>query len=156
MLTKSLSNKSLNSLIIEKEEFSTSKGTERKESTDIVLERGLENDIHHTRNVTDNRAFRKSESKQQREVNIDTGKETDGDKTLLTYADRVEEPTEQVVDLSLIYSDLLAGENSLLKWIHLLQIYALTQRIYQTTLVVLKEKKTSFFSVRRIRRYFPS
>ena len=30
---------------------------------------------------------------------------------LLTYADRVEKPTEQVVDLSQIYSDLLAGEN---------------------------------------------
>ena len=34
-LTKSLSDKSLNSLIIEKEEFSTSKGTERKESTTL-------------------------------------------------------------------------------------------------------------------------
>ena len=116
-LTKSLSDNSLSSSIIEKEEFSTSKGTERKESTDIVLERGLENDFHHTRfnslakNVTDNRAFRKSKSKQQREVYIDKGKETDSDKKLLTYADRVEKPTEQVVDLSQICSDLLAGEN---------------------------------------------
>ena len=88
-LTKSLSDNSLSSLIIEKEEFSTSKGTEWKESTDIVLERGLENDFHHTRfnslakNVTDNTAFRKSKSKQQREVNIDKGKETNSDKNLL-------------------------------------------------------------------------
>ena len=116
-LTKSLSGNSLSSLIIEKEEFSTSKGTERKVLTDIVLERGLENDFHHTRfnslakNVTHNRAFRKSKSKQQREVNIDKGKETDSDKTLLTYADRVKKPTEQVVDLSQICSDLLVSEN---------------------------------------------
>ena len=29
----------------------------------------------------------------------------------MTYADRIEKPTEQVVDLSQTYSDLLAGEN---------------------------------------------
>ena len=115
-LTKCLSDNSLSSLI-EKEEFSTSKVTERNKSTDIVLERVLENDFHHTRfnslvkNVTDNRAFRRMKSKQQREVNIDTGKEADSDKTLLTYAERVEKPTEQVVDLSQIYSDLLADES---------------------------------------------
>ena len=32
-------------------------------------------------------------------------------KTLLTFAKRVENPTEQVVDLSQIYSDFLAGKN---------------------------------------------
>ena len=51
--------------------------------------------------------------KQQREVNINTGKETDSDKMPLTYADKVEKPTELVVDLSQSYSDLLAGENRL-------------------------------------------
>ena len=55
-------------------------------------------------------AFRKKNSK-QRKVNIDTRKETDSDKTLLTDADRVKKPTKQVVDLFKIYSDLLAGEN---------------------------------------------
>ena len=81
-----------------------SKETERNESTDIVLKRVLENDFHHTRfnslakNVTDNRA-------------LDKGKETYTYKTLLTYAERVEKPTEQVVDLSRISSDLLAGKN---------------------------------------------
>ena len=58
-----------------------------------------------------NRAFRKSKSKEKREVNIDTGKETNSEKTLLRYADRVEKPTEQVVDLSQVYLDLLAHEN---------------------------------------------
>ena len=77
----------------------------------------MENDFHHTRfnslakNVTYNRAFRRKKSKQQREVNIDTGKETDGDKMDLTHAKRVEKPTEQIVDLSQIYLDLLAVEN---------------------------------------------
>ena len=76
----------------------------------------MENDFHHTRfnsvakNVTDNRAFRRKKSKQQREINIDIRKETDSEKTFLTYAERIEKPTEQVVDLSQIYSDLLAGE----------------------------------------------
>ena len=102
-LTKSLSDTSL-CLLIKKEEFSTSKVTERNESADIALE-------SLAKNVTDNRAFKKKKSKQQRKVNIDTGKETDSDKTLLTDADRVKKPTEQVVDLSEIYSDLLAGEN---------------------------------------------
>ena len=50
-------------------------------------------------------------TKQQKKVNIDTGKETDSNMTLLTYAERVKKPTEQVADLSQIYSDLLAGEN---------------------------------------------
>ena len=51
-------------------------------------------------------------SKQQRKVNIDTRKEADSDKRLLTYADMVEKSTtEEVVDLSQIYSDLLASEN---------------------------------------------
>ena len=53
----------------------------------------MENDFHHS------------------EANIDTRKETDSDKTLLAYADKVEKPTEQVVDLSQIYSDLLPDEN---------------------------------------------
>ena len=81
-LTKSLCDISLSPLI-EKQEFSTSKVTERNESTDIVLETVLDNGFHHTRfsnlakNVTDNRAFRRKKSKQQREVNIDRGKETD-------------------------------------------------------------------------------
>ena len=39
---------SLNSLL-EKEEFSTSKVTERNESTDIALETVLENDFYHLR-----------------------------------------------------------------------------------------------------------
>ena len=115
-LTKSLSDSSLSSLI-KKEEFSTSKVIGWNESTDIVLERVLENDFHHTRfnslakNVTGNRVFRRKNSNQQKEVNKDTGKETDSGKTLLTYADRVEKPTQQVVDFSQIYSELLAGEN---------------------------------------------
>ena len=81
-LTKSLNDISLSALI-DKQEFSTSKVTERNESTDVALETVLDNDFHHTRfnnlakNVTDNRAFRKKKSKQQRKVNIDTGKETD-------------------------------------------------------------------------------
>ena len=101
--TKSLSDNSLSSFI-EKEEFLTSKETERNESTDIVLKRVLENNFHHTRfnslakNVTDNRA-------------LDIGKETATDKALLTYAERVKKPTEQVIDLSRICSDLLAGKN---------------------------------------------
>ena len=64
-------------------EFLTSKVTEQNESIDIALE-------ILAKNVTGNRAFRKKKSKQQREVNIDTGKETD--KTLLTDADRVKKP----------------------------------------------------------------
>ena len=56
--------------------------------------------------------FRKKKSKQQRKVNIDTGKKTDSDITLLKDADRVKKPTEPVVDLSQIYSDLLTGANS--------------------------------------------
>ena len=103
-LTKSLSDTSL-SLLIETGEFSTSKVTEKNGSTDIALE-------SLPKNVTDNKAFRKKKSKQQKKVNIDTGKQTDSDKTLLRDADRVKKPTEQVVDLSQIYSDLLAGENS--------------------------------------------
>ena len=71
----------------------------------------MENDFRHTRfnslakNVIENGAFRWKKSKQQREVNIDTGKETDSHKNLLT------KPTEQVVDFSLIYSDLLVDES---------------------------------------------
>ena len=102
-VTKSLGD-SCSNLLIKKGEFSTSKVTERNESVDIALE-------SLAKNVTDNRAFRKKNSKQQRKVNIDTRKETDSDKTLLTDADRVKKPTKQVVDLSEIYSDLLAGEN---------------------------------------------
>ena len=45
---------------------------------------------------------------------------------------------------------------SLPKWMHLLQIYALTQCIYQTSLGFLMEKETSLYSARKIRRYFPS
>ena len=81
----------------------------------------MENDFHHTRfnslfkNVADNTAFRKSKPKQQRKVNIDTGKDTDRDKTLLAYADTVEKPTEQVEELSQTYLDLLAGENRCFK-----------------------------------------
>ena len=84
----------------------TSNVTEPKESTDILLERALQNNFHHTRfnslvkNVTDNRVFRRKNSKQQREVNIDTRKETDSDTTLLIYAKRVKKPTKQVADLS--------------------------------------------------------
>ena len=101
-----------------------SKETERNESTDIVLKRVLENDFHHTRfnslakNVTDNRA-------------LDKGKETYTYKTFLTYAERVEKPTEQVVDF-----------------------YALTQRIHQRNLVVIKENEASLYSARKM-RYFP-
>ena len=92
------------SLLIKKEEFSASKVTERNESTDIVVE-------SLAKNVTDNRAFRRKKWKQPREVNINTGKETDSNERLLTDADRVKKPTEQVVDFSQIYSDLLAVEN---------------------------------------------
>ena len=69
--------------------------TESNESTDIVLQRVFQNNFHHTRFnslvkiVTDNTAFRRKMSKQQREVNIDTRKETDSDGTLLIYAKRV-------------------------------------------------------------------
>ena len=48
----------------------------------------LENGFHHIRfnslakNVTGNRVFRRKKSIQQREVNIDTGKETDSNKTV--------------------------------------------------------------------------
>ena len=112
-LSKSLNDNSLNSLI-EKEEFSTSKVTEQNESMNIVLEIVLENDFHRTRficlarNATDNRALRRKKPTKQKQVSIDTGKETDNDKT---YANRVEKPAEQVVDLSQIYSELLAGRN---------------------------------------------
>ena len=66
----------------------------------------LENGFHHIRfnslakNVTGNRVFRRKKSIQQREVNIDTGKETDSNKTVLTYVNRVEKSSEQIVDLS--------------------------------------------------------
>ena len=102
-MTKSLSDTSL-SLLIDKAEFSTSKVARRNESTDIALK-------NLAKNVTDNRAFRKKKFKQQNKVNIDTGKETDSDKTLLADADRVKNPAERVVDLSQINSDLLAGKN---------------------------------------------
>ena len=95
-MTKSLCD-SCSNLLIKKGEFSTSKVTERNESVDIALE-------SLAKNVTDNRAFRKKNSKQQRKVNIDTAKETNSDKTLLTDGDRVKKPTEQVEDLSEIYS----------------------------------------------------
>ena len=74
-LTKRFSDTSLN-LLIEKEEFSTSKVTKRNKWTDIVVE-------SLAKNVTDNRKFRRKKSKQQREVNIVTRKETDSNKTLL-------------------------------------------------------------------------
>ena len=103
--------------------------TESNESTDIVLQRVFQNNFYHTRFnslvkiVTDNRAFRRKKSKQQREVNIDARKETDSDATLLIYAKRVKKKlTKQIVDLSQIYSDLLADENRPSKCIHLLQI----------------------------------
>ena len=95
-LCNSLSDTSL-CLLIKEGEFSTSKVTERNELADIALE-------SLAKNVIDNRAFRKKKPKQQRKVNIDTRKEIDCDKTLLTDADRVKKPTEQVVDLSEIYS----------------------------------------------------
>ena len=150
-LTKSLSDNSLSSLI-EKEEFSISKVTEWNESTGIILERVLESDFYHARfnslakNVTGNRALRRKKSKQQREVIIDTGKEIDSDKTLLTYTDRVKKPTEQVVDLSQIYSDLLAGENRSSK------MDTSPPNLYQTTLVVLMEKEMSLCSALKIKR----
>ena len=97
--TKSLSDTSL-SLLIEKEEFLTSKVTERYKLMDIVVE-------NLAKNATGNSAFRSKKSKQQREVNTGTGKETDSAKTLLTDADRVKTFTEQIVDLSQIYADLL-------------------------------------------------
>ena len=90
--------------LIEKEEFSTSNETEWNDSTDIVLKRALQNYFHHSsfnslaKNVTDNRAFKRKKSKQQRKVDIDSGKETDSDTTLLTYVDRVKEPTVQLAD----------------------------------------------------------
>ena len=102
-MTKSLSDTSL-SLLIDKAEFSTSKVAQGNESTDIALK-------NLAKNVTDNRAFRKKKFKQQNKVNIDTGKETDSDNTLLADADRVKKPAERVVDLSQINSELLAGEN---------------------------------------------
>ena len=63
-----------------------------------MLETVLDDDFHHTRfnnlakNVTDNRAFRREKSKQQREVNIDKEKRLI-DMTLLTYAERIEHRT---------------------------------------------------------------
>ena len=47
-MTKSLSASSL-SLLIEKEEISTSKVTEQNETTNIVFKKVLENDFYHTR-----------------------------------------------------------------------------------------------------------
>ena len=47
-MTKSLSANSL-SLLIEKEEISTSKVTEQNETTDIGFKKVLENDFYHTR-----------------------------------------------------------------------------------------------------------
>ena len=47
-MTKSLSANSL-SLLIGKEEISTSKVTEQNETTDIVFKKVLENDFYHTR-----------------------------------------------------------------------------------------------------------
>ena len=101
-LTKSLCDTSL-SLLIEKGGFLTSKVTEWNE---LMALESL------AKNVTGNRAFRKKKSKQQRKINIDAGKETDSDVTLLTDAGRVKKSTEQVEDLFQIYSDLLVGENS--------------------------------------------
>ena len=101
-LNKSLCDTSL-SLLIEKGGFLTSKVTEWNE---LMALESL------AKNVTGNRAFRKKKSKQQRKINIDAGKETDSDVTLLTDAGRVKKSTEQVEDLFQIYSDLLAGENS--------------------------------------------
>ena len=63
-----------------------------------------------TKNVTDNTAFGRQKSNQQREASKGTGKETDRDKMLLTYVHGVEKPIKKVVDLSQIYSDLQAGE----------------------------------------------
>ena len=74
--------------------------TEWNESKDIALESVSENDFSHmrlkslTKNVTDNSVFRRKKSKQQMEFNIDTGKETDRDKKLLTCAHGVEKATE--------------------------------------------------------------
>ena len=65
------------------------KSNRTDESTDTAL-KSL------AKNVTDNRAFRKTKSKQQRKVNIDTGKETDSDMTLLTDADRVKIPQNRL------------------------------------------------------------
>ena len=147
-LAKSLSDTSL-SLLIEKEEFSTSKVTERNESTDIVLE-------SLAKNVTDNRAFRRKKSKQKREVNGDTGKETDSDKTLLTDADRVKKPTEQVIDFSQIYSNLPAGENRSSK------MDTSPPKLCTNSAHISKDsgspngEKTILYSARNIRRYFPS
>ena len=76
------------SSLIQKEGFSTSKVLQQNEQTEIVLEIVLENGFHHIRfnslakNVTGNRVFRRKKSIQQREVNIDTGKETDSNKTV--------------------------------------------------------------------------
>ena len=53
-----------------------------------------------TKNVTVNTAFGRQKSNQLREASKDTGKETDSDKTLLTYVHGVEKPAKKVVDLS--------------------------------------------------------
>ena len=62
-----------------------------------------------TKNVTNNRLFRRKKLKQEREANIDPGKETDSDQKFLTH--RVEKPSEKVVDLCQIYLDLPTREN---------------------------------------------
>ena len=53
----------------------------------------------------------RNKSKQQWEVNFDSRKETDSDKTFLTYAHGAEKPIKKVEDLSQITLDLLVGEN---------------------------------------------
>ena len=101
----------------------------------------MENDFHHnrlntvTKNITGGRAFRRKKSKRQREVKINTGKETVNKKTLLTYAQGAEKPTEKVVDLSQIYSYLLAGEHRFSK-IYLI-VYALTLIEKESTIISL-------------------
>ena len=52
------------------------------------------------------KAFRREKSKQQREANKDTEKETDSDQTLSTYVHGVTKLTKIDADLSQIYSDL--------------------------------------------------
>ena len=59
----------------------------------------MENDFQHKRFNNIIKAFRREKSKQQREANKEIGKETDSDKTLLTYVYVVEKPTKIVVDL---------------------------------------------------------
>ena len=121
----------------------------------------MENDFHHnrlntvTKNITDGRAFRRKKSKRQREVNINTGKETVNNKTLSTYAQGAEKPTEKVVDLSQIYLYLLAGEHRSSKMDLSHSLCTNSNREREHYYFSLIEKEKSLYYPRKIKRYFP-